>query len=129
MERAPEARDDSGDDLLTGKGGADAFLFDTAPNDQANIDDITDFLSGTDTIRLDQSIFKGLKSGELKKKAFFAKEGADTAKDKHDRVIYDTETGELRLDKDGKGHSKATLVAILDGSPDDLAHTDFLVVA
>jgi Ca2+-binding RTX toxin-like protein len=118
-----------GNDRLTGKGGVDAFLFDTAPGEQTNLDHITDLLPGTDEIRIDASIFKGLKTGALKKKAFLAKEGADTAKDKHDRVIYDEASGELRFDSDGKGGDKAKLFAILDGSPDNLSHTDFLVVA
>ncbi len=52
--------------------------------------------------------------------------GADKAKDKQDRLIYDTDSGELRFDKDGKGKTKAVLIA--DGSP-DVAHSDILVVA
>ena len=68
------------------------------------------------------------RSASFKKKAFFAKDGADKAKDKQDRVIYDTDSGEVRFDKDGKGKTKAVLVAVLDGSP-DLAHSDILVIA
>ena len=65
----------------------------------------------------------------LKEKAFFAKAGAKKAKDGKDRIIYNTETGETWLDKDGVGGKKAKLFAILDGSPDALSHNDFVVVA
>jgi hypothetical protein len=43
-------------------------------------------------------------------------------------VIYDTNSGEVHFDKDGKGKTKAVLVAVLDGGP-DLAHSDVIVVA
>ena len=117
-----------GNDRMTGGANADTFAFDTALNAATNVDHVTDFLSGIDTLRLDASVFAKLKVGALSKKAFFAKKGAEKAKDKQDRVIYDTDSGEVRFDKDGKGKTKAVLVAVLDGSP-DLAHTDILVVA
>ena len=118
----------AGNDRMTGGANADTFVFDTALNKASNVDHITDFAKGTDTLLLDASIFKKLKVGDLKKKAFFAKDGAEKAKDKFDRIIYDTDSGEVRFDKDGKGKTKAVLFAVLDGSP-DLAHSDVLVVA
>ncbi len=116
-----------GKDILTGGPGADGFLFD-AKLKAKNADHITDFLPGTDELRLDKSVFKGLKTGDLKAKAFFAKKKANEAKDGKDRIVYDTKRGDVWFDKDGKGGSKATLVATLDGAP-DLAHTDILVIA
>ncbi len=118
----------AGNDTMTGGASADTFVFDTALNKIANVDHVTDFLHGVDRLLLDASVFAKLKVGSFKKKAFFAKDGADKAKDKQDRVIYDTDSGELRFDKDGKGKTKAVLVAVLDGSP-DVAHSDILVVA
>ena len=114
-------------DTLTGGDGVDTFLFDDTFT-KSNVDHIADFVRRFDEIELDRSIFKGLKVGALSKKAFFAKKNAEKAKDKQDRVIYDTQSGEVRFDKDGKGKTKAVLVAVLDGSP-DLAHSDILVVA
>ncbi len=53
-----------GNDTLTGAGGADTFVFDTAfaPN---NIDQIVDFVHGTDKIELENAIFTGLAAGVL----------------------------------------------------------------
>jgi serralysin len=46
-----------GNDLLTGGSGADIFRFST-PLSKTNIDTITDFVTGTDRIELDDAIFK-----------------------------------------------------------------------
>ena len=95
----------------------------------ANADHLTDFTPGIDKIVLDHSIFKKLNVGELSEKAFFAHKHADEGKDGKDLIVYDTKSGELWYDKDGHGGDKAKLIAMLDNSPDTLAHTDFLVVA
>jgi Ca2+-binding RTX toxin-like protein len=116
-----------GKDTLTGGLGADGFRFDVKLKGK-NADHITDFTPGVDSLVLDKSIFKKLKVGELKTKSFFAKKKADEAKDGKDRIVYDTKSGDVWFDKDGKGGSKAKLFATLDGSP-DLAHTDILVIA
>ena len=118
----------AGNDTATGGGGADSFLFASTPNAATNVDHITDFVSGFDKLLLDASFYAKLKAGDLSKKAFFAKKGAEKAKDKQDRIIYDTKSGEIHFDKDGKGKTKAVLVAVLDGAP-DLTHSDVLVVA
>ena len=117
-----------GNDTLTGGGGGDSYVFDLKPNKTTNIDHITDFAPGVDTIVLDKSVFTKLKVGDLKAKAFFAKKNADEAKDGKDRIIYDTTSGELRYDKDGKGGVKAKLFGDADGSP-DIDARDFVVVA
>ena len=117
-----------GRDTLAGGLGFDAFIFD-AKLKKSNADHVTQFLPSTDEIRLDLDIFTKLKLGELPKKAFFAKKNADEAKDSKDRIVVDTKSGECWYDKDGKGGAKAKLFAILDGSPDDISHSDFVVVA
>lgn len=113
-----------GNDVLTGKGGADTFVFDTKLNKKSNVDRITDFEVGIDRIELDKSIFKKLKLGELKAKAF-----TNGKVQKDDRIIYNKKSGDLAYDADGKGGSKAVKFATLDGSPDDLSARDFIVVA
>jgi hypothetical protein len=117
-----------GKDNLTGGPGADAFFFNVRPR-KANIDHITDLTPGLDEIRLDQTIFKKLKLGELQQKAFFAKRKADEAHDKSDRIIVDTKSGKCRYDPDGTGDKKAKVFAILDTGADDIGYSDFVVVA
>ena len=117
-----------GRDVLTGGLGLNSILFDARPKGK-NLDHVTDFTPGADTIVLDRSVFKKLKLGELKEKAFFSQDGAHHAEDSSDRIIYNTETGKLRWDKDGEGGHKAKPFAVLDGSPDNLGHDDFLIVA
>jgi Ca2+-binding RTX toxin-like protein len=118
----------AGRDTLTGGGGVDSFLFDDALA-KTNVDHIGDFVPGSDEIRLDRSFFKGLKLGDLKAKLLLVKKNADAARDKDDRLIYDTKTGEFRFDSDGKGGAKAKIIGILDGSPDKLGHSDIVIVA
>ncbi len=55
-----------GNDTLTGAGGADVFVFDTAFAFN-NIDEITDFTHGTDHIELDDAIFSGLVLGRYRR--------------------------------------------------------------
>ena len=78
-------------------------------NKATNVDHITDFAKGTDTLLLDASVFQKLKVGDLKKKAFFAKDGAEKAKDKFDRIIYDTRLrrGPLRQGRQGQDQGRA----------------------
>jgi serralysin len=86
-------------------------------------------LHATDEIWLDQSVFTKLKLGDLRKSAFYAHKNADEAKDGKDRIVYDPKSGKCYYDKDGIGGKEAKLFAILDNSPNDLNHNDFLVIA
>ncbi len=126
-----------GDDVVNGGGGrdkivgglgADGFAF-ADKLKKTNADHIADFLPGTDEIRLDLDIFTKLKLGDLKKNAFFAKKNADEGHDGNDRIVVDKKSGECWYDKDGQGGAKAKLFAILDGSPDNISFTDFVIVA
>lgn len=113
-----------GNDILTGNGGADDFVFDSKLNKKNNVDIITDFEVGVDKIELDKSIFKKLKVGELSSKVFTS---GKVAKD--DRVIYNKNTGDVSYDADGKGGTKAIKFLTLEGSPDNLSAKDFMVIA
>ncbi len=116
----------TGKDTLTGAGRPDTFFF-TDKVKKANLDHITDFTPGTDKIALIHEVFTKLNLGDLSKKAFFAHKHADEAKDHKDRIVYDTKSGELYYDKDGKGGTDAKPFAVLDGAP-NIDQSDFVIL-
>jgi Ca2+-binding RTX toxin-like protein len=113
----------NGNDLLQGLSGADEFTFTTALG-AGNVDTILDFVSGTDRIAIDNTVFNTLPNGPLNPNAFFA--GA-AAHDADDRIIYDSATGQLYYDADGNGAGAQVLFATLTGAP-VIASTDFQVI-
>jgi Ca2+-binding RTX toxin-like protein len=107
-----------GNDTLTGNGGHDEFIFDTALDAAANVDTITDFTSGEDTIRLDSSVFTALTplSGGFLNDYHFSVGFA--GQDSDDFIVYDNGTGALFYDADGAGGAAATQFAQLTpGAP------------
>jgi len=117
-----------GKDTLVGGEDGDAFLFSVRP-EKTHADRVVDFLPGEDAIHLAHDAFGKLRDGGLKKKWFYAAKNASEARDSKDRIVYDTESGKLRYDKDGKDGQKAKLFAIVEDSPNDLSHHDFVIVA
>ena len=114
-----------GNDELTGGLGADSFVFDTRLSATANVDSITDFVHGTDTIALENRIFSRLgAAGSLSADLFAEGANATTA---DQRIIYDKDAGALYYDRDGVGGAGKMLFARL-GAGTDLDHTDFLVI-
>jgi Ca2+-binding RTX toxin-like protein len=113
----------AGADYLAGYGGADAFAFTTALGG-GNVDAIADFLSGTDTIRLDDAVFAGLAPGALAASAFVA--GA-AAQDADDRIVYNSATGQILFDSDGNGAGAAILFATVQAGT-VLSAGDFTVI-
>ncbi|MCJ2128400.1 calcium-binding protein [Methylobacterium sp. E-045] len=112
-----------GMDVLAGSGGRNTFVFDTKLG-KDNIDSITDFVHGTDTIRLENAIFKGLVDGDLTGAAF--KNVSTGTIDANDRVLYDQYTGALSYDADGNGAEQAVQFATVR-SYGALTASDFLV--
>jgi hypothetical protein len=106
-------------DTLTGGSGPDVFRFDVAlPN---NVDTIMDFNAIDDTIQLENSIFKQLKTvGPLAAVNFATGAAADP-----DDYIIQIGTA-LLYDPDGNGKAVATQFATLIGGP-ALSHADFVV--
>jgi len=96
---------DIGTDKLTGGDGNDVFLFQSSLSNK-NIDTITDFVSGTDKIRLSSAIYKDIdpdKDGTIN---FISAPGIKTSEvDSVSFVVYDSKTGNLyydQADEDGK---------------------------
>ena len=113
----------SGKDNLFGGSGRDVFVFDS-PGEGG--DRISDFSVKDDTIHLDSLDFGALSTGKLNKAAFAANTTGNAA-DSSDRIIYETDSGKLFYDQDGKGGAGRVYIATL--SPDlNLTQADFLVV-
>ncbi len=81
-----------GADTLTGGGGNDAFLFNNGLNSK-NVDTITDFKIGVDTIQLDNGIFTGIGSQGALSSAKFVLSTAYHGQ--VDVVVYDKAAGAL----------------------------------
>jgi Ca2+-binding RTX toxin-like protein len=114
-----------GDDVLRGKGGHDRFVFATKPG-AGNADTVMDFKHNTDVLALEGKIFKSLGSA-VTASEFYARDGAHKAHDGSDRLVYDSDVGNLYYDADGKGGKAAVLFATLNHMP-TLDHGDFLIV-
>ncbi len=114
-----------GKDTLSGGAGKDKFLFDTGLGSD-NADSITDFKHKQDKLALDDAIFSAI-GVKLDKAEFYAKAGARKAHDASDRIVYDSSTGKLYYDDDGKGGHAPLLVATLTSKP-LLTIDDFSIV-
>ena len=112
----------SGSDVLTGGAGADIFDFQSASHGP---DEITDFVSGIDTIRVSASGFGG---GLIAGGTVSLVSGSDpTASGARGQFLFDTDDGRLLWDADGTGSGAAVLVATLSNVP-SLAASDFVVI-
>lgn len=100
---------DAGDDRLSGGAGLDVFVFDSELA-SGSFDRITDFSAADDTIQLENAIFTTLGAGALSTAAFVAN-AAGQALDASDRIIYETDTGNLYYDADGDGFGAAVQFA------------------
>ena len=116
----------AGSDTLTGGNGNDTFLFNTTLG-ATNIDKITDFNFVNDTIRLENSIFNAIVGVGVLTAAQFTANASGTASDSNDRIIYETDTGKLFYDSNGKAAGGSVQYATL--SPGlGISHTDFFII-
>ena len=96
-----------GVDLLTGGNGTDTFEVEMFG--EANLNIITDFNAGEDSIALRRNVgFGELAWGQLAGSAFTY---GTEANDADDRIIYQWSTGKLFYDPDGAGGEQAYLFA------------------
>jgi Ca2+-binding RTX toxin-like protein len=117
----------TGSDTLTGGSGADTFAFSTALG-PTNIDSITDYNVAADTVQLDHTIFNTIVGLGTLSLAQFAANASGTAQDANDRIIYDTDSGQLFFDSNGSGAGGSTQFATLAAGL-VLTANDFSVVA
>ncbi|WP_151717224.1 calcium-binding protein [Gemmobacter serpentinus] len=96
----------TGADLLTGGAGADAFVF-GALSEGGDI--ITDFISGTDTIRISTALGGGLSVGVLPGAAFHIGPVGHAS----DRIIWHPSDNTVWFDVDGTGAAAPVLLATL----------------
>ncbi len=115
----------AGADTLTGGSGADAFVFDTDFGG-GNFDIITDFKAVDDTMQLDNAVFALLPGGVLAASAFAANASGSAGRST-DRIIYETDTGNLYFDADGTGFGLAVQFAEIDNRL-TLTNADFFVI-
>ena len=120
----------TGTDILIGGAGSDVFAFNTAPA-AGEYDRIDDFVSGTDHIQVDASVFGGgLVAGHTV--TLVASDTPSAAGQGTGGVfLYDTGgalTGSVYYDADGQGAGAAILFAKLTGTP-TLTAGDFTIVA
>jgi Ca2+-binding RTX toxin-like protein len=110
-----------GYDILTGGAGNDTFRL----GGDTKTDHITDFLSGTDRIELDNALFKALLTeGQLAANQFAQGTASTTATQ---RIVYDQPTGNLWYDRDGSGKGNAELIGVLDNHV-QVTLTDFYII-
>ena len=124
-----------GKNFLTGGSGADTFDFNSRLRESADAHHashfsfakITDFVAGEDRIELSHKIFPALHVGGLDADAFLSGNGVKAAHDNDDRIIYDTKSGALYYDEDGKGGAAPIEFALLRHGPDTVSYKDFLI--
>lgn len=102
----------SGRDILRGLGGADTFVFNTALG-AGNIDTLDDFTSA-DVIRLENAIFTGLAGLGAMSAAQFVANTTGVASNASQRIVYETDTGNLYYDSNGNAAGGSVLFARLD---------------
>lgn len=116
-----------GNDTLTGGTGADAFVFHSAPNASTNVDRITDFSVADDSIWLENGVFTALAATGTLSAGAFVRNTTGLAQDASDRLIYESDTGELYYDSNGNAAGGSVLIAVLNPNL-LLTNLDFTVI-
>ncbi len=114
-----------GKDTLDGGSGADMFVFDTALS-SSNVDVIVNFEPGKDSIGLDADIFAAI--GASLSRGEFRQNAEGEAHQANDKILYETDTGNLYYDADGSGSGDKILFATLEPGITNLSHHDFEIV-
>ncbi|MCM2475684.1 protease [Rhizobium sp. CG5] len=116
-----------GNDRLIGGAGADKFVFNTTLNGSTNVDTIDDFSVVSDFVVLENAIFTRAGAAGTLSSAAFRKNATGLAGDSSDRIIYETDTGNLFYDSNGTGSGGRVRIAHLDAGL-SMTHQDFLII-
>ena len=116
-----------GNDTLTGGAGTDIFLFNTALNASTNVDRITDFSVADDSIWLENSVMTALGANGTLASGAFVRNTSGLAQDASDRIIYESDTGNLYYDSNGNAAGGSVLIAVLNANL-LLTYQDFSVI-
>jgi Ca2+-binding RTX toxin-like protein len=117
-----------GVDTLWGGGDGNTFIF--RETGTANADRISDWVSGVDTLALDNAAMSALGTdgdfvaGDTR---FASGSGFTSGRDASDRVVFDTSTGRLYYDADGSGSGASQLIATVQSGA-TVAATDIMVI-
>jgi Ca2+-binding RTX toxin-like protein len=117
----------AGNDVLGGGAGNDIFVFAAPLNAATNVDRITDFSVADDTIHLENAYFTALTTTGVLAAGAFQSNSTGQASDASDRIIYETDTGNLFYDADGLGGAAGILFARLSLGL-ALTNADFVVI-
>ncbi|MBW6425266.1 calcium-binding protein [Rhizobium sp. XQZ8] len=105
-----------GNDILNGGAGKDTFIFNSVLNSTKNVDQIQGYVVADDIIRLENAIFTKLTGVNVLLTADqFVANTSGEATDTKDRIIYESDTGNIYYDADG---STKTIAKVL------FAHVD-----
>ncbi len=98
----------TGNDTLTGGAAADMFRFGEAGSTNADV--ITDFVSGSDKIQLDNAFFSTLGADGALGAGVFGSSADNSFLTGTQRLHYNTATGELWYDADGSATGSAPML-------------------
>ncbi|WP_075290122.1 calcium-binding protein [Pararhizobium arenae] len=116
-----------GNDVLIGGSGKDKFIFKTTLGASTNVDRITDFNVADDTIQIENAVFTAIGAAGPLSASKFVKNTTGLAGDNDDRIIYETDTGKLFYDSNGKASGGSVHFATI-GSNLSVTASDFLIV-
>ncbi len=117
----------TGNDTLTGGSGKDAFVLNAPPSASTNVDQIADFSVADDTIRLENAIFTKIGAAGALSSSAFVRNSTGHATTSSQRLIYESDTGELYYDSNGSASGGSVLIAVMDPNL-AMTYKDFIII-